>query len=337
LRTYFHNPNTIRYYLSESRQSYGPPEKKNTLIKEWFAMVNTENKLFFGAASDLIAPFNEEGYIDHSLLEKEVDFLIENGVTGLFVNGLAGETLMMSFKERLEVLATAVKATRKRAPIMSNVTFNNIHEAKDFIHESEKLGVDAVIITPPVVYKYSDQALFNHFNSLAESTKLPVYIYNAPETGNKISPEIIAQLFQTTPNFWGYKDSTQDAIHQLTVLRLIGEERHFELLAGSDALIVTTMMHGGVGILSLVTSVFPRLIVEVCTAADNGDWAKALEIQNKILRVRQALKVGPFMAAYKYVGNLIGTPLGRMKYPLNELNESEKGKVKDILVEQGMI
>ena len=300
-------------------------------------MVNTENCLFYGAASDLIAPFNEDGKIDHSLLEREVDYLTENGVTGLFVNGLAGETLLLSAKERLEIVNTAVKAARKRAPVMSNVTFNDVYEAKNYVHESEKLGVDAIIITPPVVYKYSDLALFNHFNFIASATDLPVYIYNAPETGNKVPPETIAKLFETTKNFWGYKDSTQDIIHQQTVLRLIGDERHFELLAGSDAQIVTTMMLGGVGILSLVTSVFPRLVVEVCEAAWAKDWKKAIEVQNKIIRVRQALKVGPFMAAYKYVGNLIGAPLGRMKYPLTELNDSEKEKVKVILSEQGMI
>ena len=300
-------------------------------------MVNTNNSLFHGAASDLIAPFNEKGKIDNELLKDEVNFLIANGVTGLFVNGLAGEALMMTTQERLEVLDNAIRASRRRIPIMSNVIFNNIPEAQNFVKQSEDIGADAIIITPPLVYKYSDSALYNHFNSIASSTKLPVYLYNAPETGNKISPELIANLFESTKNFWGYKDSTQDIIHQQTTLRLIGNDRHFELLAGSDAQIVTTMMLGGVGILSLVTSVFPKIIVDVCNAAEAGNWQEAKEIQYKILRIRQALKIGPFMAAYKYVGNLKGTPLGSMKWPLSELSESEKGKVNIILKEQNMI
>lgn len=300
-------------------------------------MVNAENSLFHGAASDLIAPFDNQGVVDYQILEKEVDFLIDNQVTGLFVNGLAGEALMLSSQERLKVLSHAVKATRGRIPVMSNVIFNNILEAKNYVKESEKIGVDAIIITPPLVYKYSESALFDHFNNIAIATKLPVYIYNAPETGNKISPEIIAKLFNTTENFWGYKDSTQDIIHQQTVLGLIDDNRHFELLSGSDAQIVTTMMLGGTGVLSLVTSVFPRLIVEVCTAAENKDWDKAIELQAKVLRVRQALKIGPFMAAYKFVGNSFGIPLGLMSAPLSELTDGEKEKVKAILVEQNMI
>lgn len=300
-------------------------------------MINSENPLFHGAASDLIAPFNDQGVIDYHILENEVDFMVNNNVSGLFVNGLAGEVLMLSTQERLKILSHAVRAAKGRVPIMSNVVFNNIAEAQSYVKESEKLGVDAIIITPPGIYKYSETALFNHFNQIASVTKLPVYLYNAPETGNKIPPEVIARLFETTENFWGYKDSTQDIIHQQTVLRLIGDTRHFELLAGSDAQIVTTMMLGGVGILSLVTSVFPKLIVDVCAAADAKNWVEAITIQNKILRVRQALKVGPFMAAYKYVGNLIGAPLGQMSNPFTGLTDAEKEKVKTILVEQEMI
>jgi 4-hydroxy-tetrahydrodipicolinate synthase len=120
-------------------------------------------------------------------------------------------------------------------------------------------------------------------------------------------------------------------------MALIARNRHFELLAGSDAQIVTSMMLGGTGVLSLVTSVFPKLIVDTCTAAEAKDWNKAIECQQKVLRVRQALKVGPFMAAYKFVGNCFGTPLGRMKQPLSELSEAEKNKITALLKEQGMI
>jgi dihydrodipicolinate synthase/N-acetylneuraminate lyase len=300
-------------------------------------MVDTKNCLFHGAASDLIATFNEDGKINWDLMEKQVEFMIHNHVTGLFVNGLAGEALMMSARERLEIVKVAVRAADNRVPVMSNVIFNSIADAQDYIKQSEELGVDAIIITPPVVYKYSDGALLDHFKIIGSVTGLPLYIYNAPETGNKISPETIAKLFETIDNFWGYKDSTQDIIHQQTVLSMIGKDRHFELLAGSDAQIVTTMMLGGVGVLSLVTSVFPQLVADTCTAAEAGDWARAIELQQKVLRVRQALKIGPFMAAYKFVGELIGSPLGRMKQPLSELTDGEKEKVKTSLSALGMI
>ena len=135
----------------------------------------------------------------------------------------------------------------------------------------------------------------------------------------------------------GYKDSTQDIIHQQTVLRLIGKDRHFELMAGSDAQILTTCMLGGVGVFSLLTCIFPKLIVDICTTIEEGDWETAKDMQEKILRVRQAMKIGPFMAAYKYVGGLVGAPLGKMKAPLSEVSETDKKKIVEILKEQGML
>lgn len=295
------------------------------------------NVLFYGPASEIITPFKEDGEVDYDLLKEEVEFLVSNGITGLFANGLASEALMMTTDERVKAVRAAVEASNGRVPIMGNVIYNNVDFAIDCVKRYEEAGVNAIIITPPVVYKYSEEAIFNYFNMIAKSTKLPVYIYNAPETGNKVSPEIIGKLFNETANFWGYKDSTQDIIHQQTMLRLIPENRHFELLAGSDAQIVTTMMIGGTGILSLLSCVFPKLIVEVCDAAEKGDWKEAQKVQKKILRVRQALKIGPFMAAYKYVGQLVGAQLGRMKWPLSELNDVEKQKVTDILNEQNML
>ena len=91
------------------------------------------------------------------------------------------------------------------------------------------------------------------------------------------------------------------------------------------------------GVFSLITCVFPQLIVDTCKAAENKEWEKAKELQEKILRVRQAMKIGPFMAAYKYVGTLIDAPLGRMKAPLSEVSESDKGKILEILNEQHML
>lgn len=298
--------------------------------------MNNEN-LFHGPASEVITPFTVDGKIDFDLLEGEIEFLINNGITGVFVNGLASEALMFSTEQRIEAVRTAVKVSNGRIPVVGNLLYNSIDMAVECMRGYESAGCDAVIITPPTVYKYTADGLFEYFMEIARNTELPVYLYNAPETGNKVPPEVVARLFREAPNMRGYKDSTQDIIHQQTVLRLIGKERHFELMSGSDAQIVPTYMLGGVGVFSLITCVFPKLIVDTCAMAEKGDWERAKELQEKILRVRQALKVGPFMAAYKYVGTLVNAPLGKMKAPLSEVSEDEKKKICDILNEQHML
>lgn len=296
-----------------------------------------QNLLFHGAASEVITPFTSEGVIDFELLGEEIEYLIKNQVTGVFVNGLASEALMLSTDQRVEVVKTAVRVAGGRIPVVGNLLYNSVDLAVDCVRQYEACGCDAIIITPPLIYKYTEDGLYHFFADIARETKLPVYLYNAPETGNKISPEIIGRLFAEVDNMRGYKDSTQDIIHQQTVLRLIGKDRHFELMAGSDAQILTTSMLGGVGVFSLLTCIFPKLIVDICTTIEEGDWETAKDMQEKILRVRQAMKIGPFMAAYKYVGGLVGAPLGKMKAPLSEVSETDKKKIVEILKEQGML
>ena len=295
------------------------------------------NLLFHGPASEVITPFNADGSVNFDLLGEEIEYLIQNGITGVFVNGLASEALMFSTEQRVEAVRVAAKVSNGRIPIVGNLLYNSTDLAIDCLRQYETCGCDAIIITPPMVYKYTEEGLYSYFADIAKATSLPVYLYNAPETGNKLSPELIARLFADVPNLWGYKDSTQDIIHLQTLLRLIEPGRHFELMAGSDAQLVTTSMLGGVGIFSLLTCTFPKLIVDACAAIDAGDWDTARALQSKILRVRQAMKIGPFMAAYKYVGSLVGAPLGKMKAPLSEVNESDKQKILAILNEQGML
>jgi 4-hydroxy-tetrahydrodipicolinate synthase len=293
--------------------------------------------LFHGAASEVITPFTDCGEIDYALLVGEIEHLIQNGITGLFVNGLASEALMFTTEDRLSIAKRCVDICAGRIPVVGNIIYNSIDMAVECVRGYESCGCNAIIITPPLVYKYTESGLYDYFAGVASATALPVYIYNAPETGNKISPGIIGRLVNSIHNIRGYKDSTQDIIHQQTVMRLIGSERHFELMAGSDAQILSTCQLGGVGVFSLLTCVFPKLITNICDAIDRRDWETAKLMQWKILQVREALKVGPFMAAYKYVGQLVGVPLGQMKAPLKGLSGEEEAKIVSMLKELDML
>lgn len=300
-------------------------------------MTKKENALFFGAASEIVTPFTREGEVDHSALTGEIEFMIESGITGLFMNGLASEALMMPVPDRIAAAKTVINAVKGRVPVMGNVIANSVNEGVEMSKVYESMGADAVTITPPILYKYSSDGLFEYFNDLASATSLPVYIYNAPETGNKLPPKLIARLFESNPSFCGYKDSTQNIIEQQTLLSLIDPGRRLELLSGSDAQITTTMMLGGLGVISLITVVFPKLIIDTVAACERGDWDGAITLQARVLKVREALKTGPFMAAYKFVSNRLGRPLGYMKRPLAECSEKDKETIEAMLKELGML
>ena len=300
-------------------------------------MLNKQDALFHGPASEVITPFRDDGAVAYDLLADEIRYMIEHGVTGFFVNGLASEALVLTQEEREECAKVVHKANGGRVPLMGNIIANSIEDGISMAQIYVKIGYDAIIITPPPVYKYTQEGIFEFFHSIASSTELPAYIYNAPETGNKLSPAMVARLFAANERFMGYKDSTQNIIEQQTLIALIGEERHFELLAGSDAQIVTTAMLGGAGGISLITVVYPELIADCCKACDEEDWEKAIVLQQKILKVREALKCGPFMAAYKYVSEKLGRPLGRMRKPLAYVSEQDCRAIDEKLGELGLL
>jgi 4-hydroxy-tetrahydrodipicolinate synthase len=300
-------------------------------------MLKIENALFHGAASEVVTPFHPNGKVAYELLEQEINYMIDKGVTGFFVNGLASEALMLSFEERMECAKIVITTVNGRVPIMGNIIANSLEEGITAARAYAGLGADAIIITPPLIYKYSPEGIFDFFNEIASSTPLPAYIYNAPETGNKLSPQQISKLLKANSNIIGCKDSTQNIIEQQTLLSLVEKGKHFELLAGSDAQIVSTMMLGGVGCISLITVVFPELIVETCKACENGEWEKAIDLQARVLRVREMLKIGPFMAAYKYVSNKLGRPMGGMKRPMAYVSSQDMQEIDAILSELGLL
>lgn len=300
-------------------------------------MIKSNKPLFYGAASEVITPFTVDGKLELDLLISEVEFMINRGITGLFVNGLASEALMMNDADRLAAAATVRKASQGRVPVMGNVIANSISEGVRMAKEYEAMSMDALTLTPPLIYKYTTDGLYAFFSEVAGSVNLPTYIYNAPESGNKLSPELVARIFNQNSNFAGYKDSTQNTIELLTLLQLLQEGRRFELLSGSDALTMPIMMLGGIGVISLISVVFPQLIVDLCQACSEQDWIKATELQNKVLRVREALKIGPFMAAYKFIGAKVGNPLGVVKRPLSGLNEKEMDSISRLLIAEGLL
>jgi dihydrodipicolinate synthase/N-acetylneuraminate lyase len=299
-------------------------------------MTNKKNALFSGTVTEIITPFTPSGAIDIDMLSNQVNYMIDNGMEGVYVNGLASEALMMSDEDRLAAAKTVVNSSKGRMPVMANIIVNSLNEGIKCAKLYADLGADAIAITNPLVYKYTNDGFFEFFNTIANATDLPAYIYNEPSTGNKLSPDLVAKLFAANEKFKGYKDSTQNIIEQQTLIGLIGDGRHFELLAGCDAQITTTMMLGGLGAISLISTVFPKLIMDVVKPAEIGDWEASIAAQAKVLKVRSALKIGPFMAAYKHAAGKIGLPMGKMKAPLSELGSADIEKVDAALSALGM-
>ncbi|MDR1386537.1 MAG: dihydrodipicolinate synthase family protein [Propionibacteriaceae bacterium] len=289
-----------------------------------------------GAASELITPFDPDGEVRLDLVAGEIEFMAARGVVGVMVNGFASEALMIDDQERFAIARAARQATPAGCQLMGTVIAGSTKQGLAQVGRYEALGLDAIAIATPPLYPYGVDALVDYYIAIAHGTQLPSYIYNSPEWGNKLPPEAVARIVQACPTAVGYKDATHSLIELQTLLELIGRDR-LSVLSGSDALTVPMMLVGAKGVISLVTTVFPELIVELCQAAAAGQWERAMALQDKTLRVRAALKIGPFMAAYKHVARLLGHDLGSPRHPLTALTSQQAATVEDRLAAEGLL
>lgn len=299
--------------------------------------MNMKNNLVKGAVTELIATFDKKEALDLGMYRNQVEFQLEAGIKGLFIGGLAGESLYLTKDELISMTKTVVEKAKGIVPIIGNIVELRPCDALAMLKAYEEAGVDAICITQPYVLGYTQDMLYRFCSELAQSTKLPVLIYNAPQTSNTLSPATVAKIANNNDNVVGYKDSTQDIIHLQSVQAMVSEDKHWECISGSDATIFPTLTVGGCGIISLISAVFPKPIIEICDLYFAGDIAGAFEKQKEILDIRTALKGAPFLAGYKYAAELIGLPLGIVRAPLSDATDQEKAKIKDNLIRLGLL
>jgi len=290
--------------------------------------------LFSGAASELITPFNQNGDIDYPALGEEIEFILSSGIKGLYINGYQTEYLLLDRGERDEITRYIAGVVNGRVPIAGNILVDSLYEGKALAARYREIGLDAVMLFTPFTFPFSPQSTRILFSGIADETDLPAYICNAPNI-NKLSPKQIVALFDSNPRFIGCKDATRNILELQQLIDLSGD-RHMELMAGSDSQIQVTMMLGGLGIFSLLTTLFPSMIAQTVEACEKKDWQKAALLQAKVNRIREAIKIGPFMAAYKYVARKIGHPLGYMRAPFIEISEADAIRIDAILTSEGV-
>lgn len=294
-------------------------------------------KMFWGAGTELTISYQSDGSIDHGAIRHMVDWQIEKGIRYLFANGISSESYMMTYDEQESLVKTMCAQAGGRIPVMCNVMIPGYRDAAAMIKRYEAAGADAICITPPFLAEYPQKALEEYFTALIESTSLPVYIYNAPQTHNMMSPALLSKLANTYSHVCGYKDSTQSITHLETTMGLI--QKRFDYIAGSDSTIFTTLALGGCGIISFVSIAFPEPILELCDAFFSGDFNRARERQAFVMKIREVLRKGGNSAGYKYASELMGCPIRGTRYPdsLLVLPEHLKTEIHDGLKELNLL
>lgn len=269
--------------------------------------------MFSGTFTALVTPFRN-GEVDVEALEGMVEFQIQHGVSGLVPCGTTGETPAMSEEEDRVVVETVVRVTNGRVPIIAGTGSNSTDMAIKYTKMAQEVGADGSLQVAPYYNKPTQEGLFRHFATIAESTELPLVLYNIPgRTGVTISAETIARLAEI-PNIVGVKDSTLSMNMIADVISLCGEE--FDVLSGDDPMTLPLIALGGRGVISVASNVAPGAVSDMVNALLEGDWQRGRELHYELLPLFRALFIETNPIPVKTAASLLGLCSDEMRLPL---------------------
>jgi 4-hydroxy-tetrahydrodipicolinate synthase len=269
--------------------------------------------MFSGTFTALVTPFGN-GEVDVEALEGMVEFQIQHGVSGLVPCGTTGETPAMSEAEDRVVVETVVRVTNGRVPTIAGTGSNSTDMAIKYTKMAQEVGADASLQVAPYYNKPTQEGLFRHFAAIAESTDLPLVLYNIPgRTGVTISAETMARLAEI-PNVVGVKDSTLSMNMIADVISLCGED--FDVLSGDDPMTLPLVALGGRGVISVASNVAPGAVSDMVRALLEGDWERGRELHYELLPLFRALFVETNPIPVKTAASLLGLCSDEMRLPL---------------------
>jgi len=288
-----------------------------------------------GIIPAMVTPFTADDKINEQSLRQLTNYLIEGGVHGLFAVGSQGEFWALDADEKRQVFEIVIDETRGRVPVYAGTGAVTTREAIQLTQMAEEVGVDAVSVLTPFFLSLSQDELVDFYTEIAESTSLPVILYNNPgRTGINISVETVVRLARDVDNIISIKDSSGDLQLSAEYIRRTGDD--FYVLMGRDTLIYGGLLYGAAGSIAASANVKPSLLVEIYDAFIEGDLKRSLEAQRSLAPLRIAFGLGTFPSVVKEAVNMIGIDVGRCRRPVGLLAPDKLKQLNDVLVGMGM-
>jgi 4-hydroxy-tetrahydrodipicolinate synthase len=265
-----------------------------------------------------------------------LDRLIREGVHGLFVLGTNSEFYAMDEQEKQQVIATAVEHVHGRLPVYAGTGAETTREVVRLSKMAEREKVDGISVITPYFITPNQQEIFDHFRRIAESTSLPVILYNNPATcgGLKIDVDTVARL-AAIPNIVGIKDSSGDLQNTLEYVRVVPKE--FSVLMGRDTLIYSALQFGVRGAIPATANIAPALLAEIFNAFERGDMKAAQAAQLRLNPIRLALTLGSQPSGVKSALDLLGLGIGPCRSPIAPLTKENEKKMRAALESAGLV
>jgi 4-hydroxy-tetrahydrodipicolinate synthase len=286
-----------------------------------------------GSLPALVTPF-KNGKLDLDTLKKLVEWHIEQGSHGLVPVGTTGESPTLSHEEHDLVVETVINVAAGRVPVVAGAGSNNTIETVRLVEAAKKAGADAALVVTPYYNKPTQPGLIVHYQEAAKCG-LPIIIYNIPgRSVVDMTPATMGELAKL-PMIVGVKDATGDLSRVPKQRITCGKD--FIQLSGEDATALGFNAHGGVGCISVTANVAPKLCAEFQEATLAGDYKTALEYQDRLMPLHEAIFLEPGVAGAKYGLSLLGMCSDEVRSPLTTLTDETKERIRAAMVHAGLI
>ena len=289
---------------------------------------------FQGSITALITPF-KNGKVNTKAFRKLVEWQIDQGTHGLVPCGTTGESPTLTHDEHREVVELCIEAASGRVPVIAGTGSNSTAEAVELTRHAKSAGADGVLVVTPYYNKPPQEGLYLHYKAINDCTDIPILIYNIPgRSVVDMTVDTMTRLFKLK-SIVGVKDATANMARVSQQRAALGKD--FVQLSGEDATALGFMAHGGQGCISVTANVAPALCSEFQLACLGGNFKRALEIQDRLMPLHDALFVESNPGPVKYAASKLGLCNGETRLPLAPLAPASKKKVDEAIAAVGLV
>ena len=275
-------------------------------------MIRTRLK---GMGVALITPFKEDESVDYDALMRLVDYQVRNNTDFLCVLGTTAETPTLTEDEKLKIQQMVVERVNGRIPILLGVSGNNTRAVVNTLKTNDFTGVDAILSVVPYYNKPSQEGIYQHYKAIAESTDLPLVLYNVPgRTGVNMTAETTLRIANDFKNVIAVKEASGNITQMDDIIK--NKPSTFDVISGDDGITFPLITLGAVGVISVIGNAFPREFSRMVRLALQGDYANALTIHHKFAELFKLLFVDGNPAGVKAMLNVMGMVENKLRLPL---------------------
>lgn len=277
----------------------------------------------------MVTPFDERGEIDFAATENLINHLIANGSDSLVVSGTTGESPTLTLEEKIELFKFTVQITAGRVPVIAGTGTNGTKESIELTKHAENAGVDAIMLVTPYYNKPCQEGLYQHFKTIAETTALPVMLYNIPgRSAVNMEPETIIRLADV-PNIVTVKEASGNLEAMATIIESTPE--NFTLYSGDDGLTLPVLAIGGTGVVSVSAHVIGNEMQSMIQNFKSGNLQEAAQEHRRLLPIIKEMFAAPNPSPVKAALNLKGVQVGSVRLPILPLPEANLQSLKKVL------